>query len=112
MSGTDTVTPFKNTHVVNLGSGTTFDVSSYKGYQKFSADNNFFFGNISYSADAGSGKSDQGYVAASGSNTVSKSYNTSPGVLSINGTSLSYSEDTYRRVSGHVSVSASVYLIY
>lgn len=89
-----------------LGTGTSFNVSSYEGYQNFTA-NNFLVVpstiKISGNSNAGNGNSEGyvnlgGSVGASGSNstTLKKSYNSSTGKLTISNTSVSasYSNST------------------
>ena len=99
-------------HRVNLGTGTSFNVSNYPGYKKFTTDN-FYFNSVSYTANTGSGeRSDGGYLTISGGNTLSKSYDASTGVLTISGTSFNVSEDIFHRVGISGSASANVILVY
>lgn len=85
VEGADTFFPFKTTEVVYLGSGTSFNVSSYKGYENFTADNfivqmnNLSNWNSQYNSDiSGSGT----YFFSKVSISLGKSYNANTGVLS------------------------------
>lgn len=83
-AGADTLVPFKSgKQVVYLGAGTSFNVSSYEGYQNFTTDNFIVGANSGHSSQGASGKYTcnpkiEGF-------TISKSYNASSGVLSITG---------------------------
>ena len=129
-AGADTVTPFKT--VVNLGTGSSFNVSNIPGYQNFTVDN-FHVVCTGYH-----GSKNEGYASppAFGGNTVNdsytynieakdtsqainkaptKSYSQSTGVLTVGNTSGSatYSTSATMRSGGSVfkngSASSSIY---
>ena len=90
--------------VYYLGTGTSFDVSSIAEYKNFTTDN-FIVGSTSFKADCGNGNSDGpnlgGGVGTSGS--ISKSYNSSSGVLTVSGGGGSNSTD-----GGKLSINGSL----
>ena len=102
-------------HRVNLGTGTSFNVSNYPGYKKFTEDN-FMLDATAVSCTAGywwynTNLNQEGN--ASGSSGITKSYNNSSGVLTIGGTSTSCSGTMGQgNFNGSASVSYKVILIY
>ncbi|MBQ3352150.1 hypothetical protein IJG91_00580 [Candidatus Saccharibacteria bacterium] len=70
--------------MVDLGTGTSFDVSSYPGYQNFTADN-FMIVFPSGGSASTSGGGCKGYDAT-GTFSVTKTYNNSTGILQGYGT--------------------------
>ena len=97
--GADTWNPFKS--VVDLGTGTSFNVTKYPGYTKFTVDN-FIVGAVSVYAVTGN----VGYVNFS--STVSKSYNQSTGILTISGTVATYNVGNQ---NSYATVETKAYLI-
>lgn len=78
--------------IVSLGSGTSFDVSSYPGYQNFTVEN-FRIASIRAAVGGMSYLSGPGNANVSGptnSYTFSMSYNPSTGILTIEGSNISY----------------------
>ena len=77
--------------MVDLGTGTSFNVSSYPGYQSFTIDN-FIISTISISS-AGPSRSYSGWSCTNSPNislegsTLTKNYNSSTGILSLSGMS-------------------------
>ena len=69
--------------VVNLGTGTSFNVSSYEGYKNFTA-NNFIVGASKGNSPVGSASKHTCRPKAGGF-TISKTYTASTGVLKITG---------------------------
>ena len=67
-----------------LGTGTSFNVSSYEGYQNFTVDN-FIVGatGLAASASGGVGYADDYHTSFGGGGNISKSYNSSTGVFKI-----------------------------
>ena len=92
--GADAVLNFSSTKVIFLGSGTSFDVSSYDGYENFTTDN--FITEIDYTTSySGSGtsnstvsgswsSSDTDYAYVYAWAIKNKSYDASTGVLTAN----------------------------
>ena len=84
-----TGTKSDSTTVIYLGTGNSFNLTSYEGYEKFTADN--FIVEV-YSGSVSSGHLDRynGTLScetscyATGSYTLSKTYNASSGVLTVN----------------------------
>ena len=107
--------------VVYLGTGTSFNLSSYSGYQNFTA-NNFIVGVQSgtgsgqvYTKVGLSGGGSASTHVYMGSFSVSKSYNASTGVLTVSApsTGLSVSTDqTLRENSAVQTYTAFAYLVY
>lgn len=71
--------------VIDLGTGTSFTVTQYAGYQKFTADN-FIAGVISAPSIRTDYPNSVRYARAHGF-TLSKSYNASTGILTVSGAS-------------------------
>ena len=73
------------TNVINLGTGTSFDVSSYSGYKNFTIDN-FIAGISSLPAHQTdhSEQEDHTYSRVTGL-SIQKSYNANTGVLTLSG---------------------------
>ena len=108
--------------VVYLGTGTSFDLTSYSGYQNFTADN-FIVGiqkaTASGSVSVGVGLSGGGSASASVSApsiTVSKSYDASTGLLTVSPASaaLSYSKSWQMTLNstGSQTYTYFAYLVY
>ena len=77
IGGADTVFPFKN--VVYLGNGTTFNVSSYEDYRKFTL-NNF----VASSFDTAiTERKNVGTAGPRGSAQIIKSYDNTTGILTF-----------------------------
>jgi len=133
--GADTVTPFKT--VVNLGSGTTFNVSNITGYKNFTADN-FYVVCTSYYSRSNNVSKQNGqfsmkvdavfdmnvsYTGNTINPSIGKSYNSSTGVLTISNTSQSVGTSISSRLwsgnttyaspgnSGTMSASISYYVL-
>ena len=81
--GADTFIPF-NPKLIDLGTGTSFNVSNQKDYKKFTVDN-FFIGGTpsvsSYFSRTGTDWSAEHGTSTSGSAWISKSYNANTGIL-------------------------------
>ena len=76
------------TQVFYLGTGTSFDVSNVPGYQNLTADN--FIVGANRMSVSGGGRCpyrDDISMSVYGGGTISKSYNASSGILTINGVS-------------------------
>lgn len=71
--------------MIDLGTGTSFDVSSYTGYQNFTIDN-FFISDITTTSasfsKSGTGWSSDHTETTSGSVSLTKIYDASTGILS------------------------------
>lgn len=80
--GADSVLPF-NSKPINLGEGTSFNVSSYDGYENFTNDN-FIIETIPNGISGSSGSFMHDVYSMYLHNTVNKSYNASTGVLTAN----------------------------
>lgn len=76
--GADAVIPFKN--VVYLGNGTTFNVSSYKDYRRFTLNN--FVASSFDTITAGNGVN-VGTAGASAHAQIIKSYDNTTGILTF-----------------------------
>lgn len=135
--GADTVTPFKT--VVNLGTGTSFNVSNITGYKKFTKDNFYIVCTSASGSSSSIGKQNGqwwtpgdyricydmvvNYTGNTASATIGKTYNQSTGVLTLSnmsasaGTSISgkvWSGDethAYTSASGTVGVSIGYYVL-
>ena len=90
-------------YIVDLGSGTTFDVSGYEGYQNFTISN--FIVSVDSASSTWTGYGDTGTNSCSA--TVIKNYNASSGILTLSGLSAS------RVGPGEIklSIASRVYLI-
>lgn len=71
--------------VIDLGTGTSFTVTQYAGYQNFTADN-FIVGVISAPFVRTDYPGNDRYASAAGF-TLAKSYNPSTGMLTVSGAS-------------------------
>lgn len=94
--------------LINLGTGTTFDLSQYEGYTNFSPEENFLLRivktNISaYQTDNDSYNRGYNY---SGTITPKISYNSTTGKLTIAGTSISTSLKNWGNTGSVLTVSA------
>lgn len=135
--GADTVTPFKT--VVDLGTGTSFNVSNITGYKKFTKDNFYIVCTSASGSSSSIGKQNGqwwtpgdgricydmvvNYTGNTASATIGKTYNQSTGVLTLSnmsasaGTSISgkvWSGDethAYTSASGTVGVSIGYYVL-
>lgn len=89
--GADTVFPFKN--VVYLGDGTTFNVSSYKDYRKFTL-NNFVASSFDTTTAGGV---NVGTAGASAHAQIIKSYDNTTGILTfkIRSTVIGYTQSPF-----------------
>ena len=112
--GADTFIPFKELHIVEIGTfggGGTFDLSSYDDYQSFTV-NNFMFNNLGVSA---SGSGNWNY-STSASSSMTVSYNSSTGILTVQGGGCSdtrIEEGTgYTLATCSGTISGKVYLVY
>ena len=70
--------------IINLGTGTSFNVSSYDGYKNFTNDN-FIIGASSGNCPSLGSKTENSTRAKANGFTISKSYNASTGILTISG---------------------------
>lgn len=114
--GADTVIPFKKgakigENIIYLGVGTSFNVSAYKGYNKFTVANNFLISNP-YGKSEGwvkwaSGNRQHSLVAQVWSNP-SASYNANTGVLSISCNT--YKQNRIGEYNGIDGLSAEVWI--
>lgn len=92
--GADTFIPFKLAPI-NLGVGTSFDVSSYRNYQQFTEDNFIVYPvSISGYASAWNNYGDEGSADVHLGTTVTKSYNKNTGILTVSGLSQDRSNTT------------------
>ena len=91
IGGADTVFPFKN--VVYLGDGTTFNVSSYKDYRKFTL-NNFVASSFDTTTAGGV---NVGTAGASAHAQIIKSYDNTTGILTfkIRSTVIGYTQSPF-----------------
>ncbi len=101
--------------VVYLGTGTSFDVTKYSGYQSFTSDN-FIVSAISCYGNI-AGTTVNSSVNTGNSATISKIYNASTGIFSIGGTSATFADGDWstggtNRLIGHGGVNVAAYLIY
>ena len=116
--GADTFFPFSGGKPIYLGTGTTFDVSSYRGYENFTI-NNFIIcaSSVSTRTYDGGGHDMGSYAGSSCSINPVGTYNPSNGVLTISGTSSSCTGtfrawDYVRYFNSASSISApKVYLV-
>lgn len=71
--------------VIDLGTGTSFDVSSYSGYQNFTVNNFLIIPSVSKSGSARGGGTEEGSYGhtLSTSTTLTPSYNASTGVYQV-----------------------------
>lgn len=107
--------------VVDLGTGTSFDLTSYEGYQNFT-NSNFIIVSASSMSNSGSSSFQPGYSASvnstvTASYSTTKSYNASSGILTAYATlSGSFSRaggvDSGRFPSFSSNEAVNVYLIY
>lgn len=105
--------------IVNLGSGTQFDVSGYEGYQSFTA-SNFIVETTSMNNGGGSGWrfNAESYGLGLSGSALGKNYNASSGILSVTGlTAYAYvngdgSGSWQHRASTSAGSSFVVYLVY
>ena len=102
------------TNVINLGTGTSFDVSSYSGYKNFTIDNFIVEVNGGSFSASGSYNDIVTPVSGSGSYTVTKTYDSETGQLTISGLSgssqIRNSTTTFGSCSGQITIKA-VYLV-
>ncbi len=112
--GADTFVPFKNgpkigENIIYLGSGTSFNVSTYEGYQEFTASKNFIISNPYGKGTAwvkwASGNRTYELQAQVWSNPV-PSYNENTGVLTI--TCNTYKKEQIGEYNGLDALSADV----
>ena len=117
--GADTALPFNNAvKIINLGTGTSFNVSSQKGYQKFTKDNFFVipesFGNFSIAdTQMGGGSANTTGISL----PINKSYNAQTGQFTCSAQlNLSfyvrYSNGSGGSFGKNASVTCRVYLAY
>ena len=118
-AGADSVVPFKSdTKIINLGTGTSFNVSTQKGYQKFTH-NNFFvipesFGSFSIAdTQMGGGSANTTSISL----PINKSYNAQTGQFTCSAQlNLSfyvrYSNGSGGSFGKNASVTCRVYLAY
>ena len=100
-------------NVVNLGTGTSFNVSSYSGYKNFTA-SNFIISIVKTSTSASTTDADAYNGAANIQVQPTISYNSSTGNVTVNNVSASGSFKTWGS-TGHIvtiTVSCKVYLVY
>ncbi len=118
-AGADTVLNFSTApKIINLGTGTSFNVSSYNGYQKFTNSNFFIIpesiGNFSIAdTQMGGGSANTTSITL----PISKSYNAQNGVLTCSAQlNLSfyvrYSSGSGGSFSKSASVTCRAYLVY
>ena len=118
-AGADTVFPFNNAvKIINLGTGTSFNVSSQKGYQNFTKDNFFVipesFGNFSIAdTQMGGGSANTTGISL----PINKSYNAQTGQFTCSAQlNLSfyvrYSNGSGGSFGKNASVTCRVYLAY
>ena len=99
--------------IINLGNGTSFDVSNYSGYKNFTIDNfivGIYSGNVTQTSHQEFNQSGK----ASGF-TLTKNYDASNGVLSLGGTSQEiYAWDmmNYPRATKTQTFTCFAYLVY
>ena len=101
------------TKVINLGNGTSFNVSNYSGYKNFTIDN-FIVGIYSAGVTQTANQEYNQSGRASGF-ILTKSYNASNGVLTLGGTSqqiYAWYMMNYARATSTQSFTCFAYLIY
>ena len=102
--------------MVDLGTGTSFDVSSYPGYQNFTVDNFYIssFENGNLPNQTASGTSSNDNYGVYGSITCRKDYSQATGVLNyyIYSSATGWRGKTERSVTTSLTTSVHVYLIY
>lgn len=107
------ISSITGTKVINLGNGTSFNVSNYSGYKNFTIDN-FIVGIYSAGVTQTSHQEYNQSGRASGF-TISKSYNASTGVLTLGGTSqqiYAWDMNGYARATSTQNFTCFAYLIY
>ena len=91
--------------VYYLGTGSSFNVSTYPDYKSFTVDNFLVGGNVTIQAVW-----ETGSVTRTSTYSISKSYNNSTGILSLKNTTITCAEDN--KVTPRAIVSPSVWLVY
>lgn len=113
-AGADTVLPFnRGATVVYLGTGYSFNVTGYSGWQSFTADN-FIVGALSGPASQSSGHGEYNTYAKIDGFSITKSYNKSNGVLTVGGYSQAagcWDIDGYYRYTANQNMMCFAYLI-
>lgn len=71
------------TKIIDLGTGKTFNVSSYAGYESFTADNFLVVPTVTSRSASKSGSDQNENHSGSATFLLSKSYNASKGVLTV-----------------------------
>lgn len=107
------ISSITGTKVINLGNGTSFNVSNYSSYKNFTIDN-FIVGIYSAGVTQTSHQEYNQSGRASGF-MISKSYNASTGVLTLGGTSQQvYAWDMmgYARATSTQNFTCFAYLVY
>lgn len=101
--------------VVSLGTGTSFNVSSYAGYQNFTSDN-FIVEIVSLPSVIGASTGKAGYYPGTTGCTITKTYNNQSGILTIGGltqkATISDSYGTTVYATANQTVNVKVWLIY
>lgn len=93
--------------LISLGTGTSFDLSKYKGYKNFKPENNFILKCVKTIINANQTDNDsynRGYNY-SGTINPSLSYNSTTGIINISGTSISTSLKNWGNTGSVLSVS-------
>jgi hypothetical protein len=98
-----------STTITNLGSGSTFDVSSYSGYQSFTIDN--FYVVVTKTHVEGWGADTQySYLHGTADVNVTKAYNSTTGTFTLGG--LSGAAANSAGNTGSFSLTCTVYLVH
>ena len=93
--------------VYELGSGKSFDVSSYSGYQNFTVQN-FIISKVTFNLTANNNVAlDKGGYSVSGTGTITGSYNSSTGIFKVSASGSANNSYVY---AGCSIKSATVYL--
>ena len=94
--------------LINLGTGTTFDLSQYEGYTNFSPEENFLLRIVKTNISAYQTQNDSYNKAYNYSGTIAPniSYNSATGKLTIAGTSISTSLKSWGNTGSLLTVSA------